>query len=619
MANELKTYSIKLDIDQSDKVNASIASIKNNLDAITKSTKAFNFDDASKSLDAMKRELIESAKAGTDISKALDSYDKSVKKISDDLSKQAVILNHSLSEQGKAERERLKALDALQTRTKEEEAERRRLSKTVIRGTDNEIKALLEKNKALRVSAKLSTLELREQTKQRKTLKDLIKSDLSGLGALIKKQKEFIASLKTTEGRYNALKKAGKVALKVGGGMAAGAAGLLGGMAAGAMSAASGRADKDAEARRMKGFSGADREAIMNELYIQSGRSPSEIVDAVNRVTSTLKTRDRDKVIRAAKAELDYPGMSSMLQGATVTGSLSFDILASRLRKVQSITGASGADIEAAMKAASKSRLANGKFSQSEYVALYSALKGTGAFEDEATMERFLVSFMRQADSEQPLGEQLQAFTEKNINRFLYKQQDRNRATRAIESIDAVALSKALSEISLSTSKTDAERTAENARRLQAKKDKLMEALIPALTPVVEKLAELAKSGAVQKIMNGAIDFFTWGMDVILSVMEKLNEWLSDGEEAPQSTDNSQNLEEAVKTQTAQGGITHGLTLAGERGQEMIIPLDYARRGRAVNIVNNWNQTFTSPASTVGAMAASVKGSPWVNAFIQGR
>lgn len=615
--SDLKTYSIKLDIEQGDKVNSQISAIKSSLSDIQKQTKAFNFDDAARSLNRVRNGLIDSAQAGEDISKAIESYDKSVKKLTDDLSKQAVILNHSMTEQGKAERERLKALDAMTARTKEQEAERRRLAQTVVRGTDDEIKAMIAKNKQLRISAKLSTLELREQTKQRKTLKDLIKSDLSGISALIKKQKEFIQSLKTTEGRYNALKKAGsfasKTALKVGAGVAGAAVGFLGAGVAGAVSSAGNEVAKYSAMRRIKGFGDDEKEAIFSELSIRSGRSADEIVEAVNRVSAILQTKKTDRIIDAATQELKYPGITALLQGSTKGGRKvdDFSRLGATLDNLRSTTGIG--DFSQAIEAASRSRLGGGKWSQSEYIAAYSALSSTGALSGEE-IEKALNSFMRNADPAKDLGEQLKNY---DFARFVRGQQRKNAVKRGVDSLSAEGISYAVSASARADRKTKAEELAENMRRLQAKKDELMAKLIPALMPVVEKLAKLAESGVVEKILNGAVDFFTWGMDLLLRVVKKIGEWLEDDEKHP--TDNSQNLENTQKTQSSMGGITHGLTLAGERGQEMIIPLDYSRRGRAVNIVNNFSQVFNTPTSTVNSMAASVRGSRWANVFMNGR
>ena len=117
------------------------------------------FDDATKSLNALKRSIAESAKAGN--VKQLATYDKGVKALLDDLSKQATLINYSMTEQGKADRARIKALKERSDLTKDEAAELRALQKTVIEGTDEELAQLKAKNKLLRLQAKQNQEQLK--------------------------------------------------------------------------------------------------------------------------------------------------------------------------------------------------------------------------------------------------------------------------------------------------------------------------------------------------------------------------------------------------------------------------------------------------------------------------
>lgn len=626
----LKSYTIALDID--DKASSAIHEMGLNFKTLMEQAKALNFDDAAKSLKSMSDAIKASAANGEDVTRQTEAYEKQVKRLTDDLSKQAVILSHSLTEQGKKERERLAVLNAKQTLTREEMAEQKRLSATVIKGTDEEIKALLERNKQLRISAKMQ----RDELKHRKTLKELLKEDLSGITKLVQKYKEFAASLKTTEGRYNALKKAAKVSIKAGAAMAGGVAGLMGAAIGGAISATDKAVSKESALRKMTGpFSDAEKSRIVDQLYIQTGADYERIVAAINAVQNTLgKGASAGAVQTAALQEIKYPGSAALFQSAnnkaedkTVLDKLfkgtaqarNYNILANRMRGIQSATGIDDAALEAARKYSTESRLGRGKISQSEAVALYAALKGSNSFDDDATLEKALNSFIRNYDPKKGnIFEQLQKY---NFDWFVRGQQNRTQLRKGLEAIDTSALTSAVSSNDSSVKMTEAERLAMDARELQQKKDELLSKLIPAVRPIVDKLAEWAKSGKIEKLMNGIIDFISGIADFGVKLMNKIQEivdWLAEKTGNKEPTDNSQ--QSGLEPNDAQGGITRGPTLVGERGSELVLPLDYARRGRSMQIIQNFSQSFNiAPNPTVSSMAQAVRGSMWGNAFIKSR
>lgn len=630
----LKSYTIALDID--DKASSAIHEMGLNFKALMDQAKALNFDDAAKSLKSMSDAIKASAANGEDVTRQTEAYEKQVKRLTDDLSKQAVILSHSLTEQGKKERERLAVLNAKQTLTREEMAEQKRLSATVVKGTDEEIKALLARNKQLRVAAKMQSAELRETTKHRKTLKELLKEDLSGITKLVQKYKEFAASLKTTEGRYNALKKAAKVSIKAGAAMAGGVAGLMGAAIGGAISATDKAVSKESALRKMTGpFSDAEKTRIVDQLYIQTGADYERIVAAINAVQNTLgKGASAGAVQTAALQEIKYPGSAALFQSAnnkvedkTILDKLfkgtaqarNYNILANRMRGIQSATGIDDAALEAARKYSTESQLGRGKISQSEVVALYAALKGSNAFDDDATLEKALNSFIRNYDPKKGnIFEQLQKY---NFDWFVRGQQNRTQLRKGLEAIDTAALTSAISSNDSSVKMTEAERLAMDARELQQKKDELLSKLIPAVRPIVDKLAEWAKSGKIEELMNGLIDFISGIADFGVKLMKKIQEivdWLAEKTGNKEPTDNSQ--QSGLEPNDAQGGITRGPTLVGERGSELVLPLDYARRGRSMQIIQNFSQSFNiAPNPTVSSMAQAVRGSMWGNAFIKAR
>ena len=59
----------------------------------------------------------------------------------------------------------------------------------------------------------------------------------------------------------------------------------------------------------------------------------------------------------------------------------------------------------------------------------------------------------------------------------------------------------------------------------------------------------------------------------------------------------------------ADGGVASIPTIVGERGAEMVIPFDYARRGRANNLVQTFNQTFNlaQNQTTASSLAATMR------------
>lgn len=635
----LKSYTIALDIE--DHASSSIHEMNLGFKRLSDQAKALNFDDATRSLKSMSDAIKASAANGEDVTRQTAAYEKQVKRLTDDLSKQAVILAHSLTEQGKMERERLAVLNAKQTLTREEMAEQKRLSATVVKGTDEEIKALLARNKQLRVAAKMQSAELREATKQRKTLKDLLKEDLSGITKLVQKYKEFAASLKTTEGRYNALKKAAKVSIKAGASIAGGVAGIMGAAVGGAISAADGAIQREEAARRIKGGLSADeKEHLINTLQIMTGEDYEKIVKAINAVQVTLgKNASAGSIQAAALQEIKYPGSSALFQSANgnqegksvldkifkgYSKAQNYNILANRMRGIQSATGVDDASLEAARKYSTESRLGRGKISQSEAVALYAALKGSNAFDDDATLEKALNSFIRNYDPKKGnIFEQMQNY---NFDWFVRGQQNRAQLRKGLESIDAAALSSAVSSNDASVKMSPAERLAMDVRALQKKKDELLIKLIPAVTPIVDKLAEWARSGAVQKLLDGLLTFVLGVADFGKTIIEKISDiadWLSKrfGEKTKEPSDVSLQADLTdLAPLEAQGGITRGSTIVGERGSELVLPLDYARRGRSMQIIQNFSQSFNiSPNPTVSSMAQAVRGSMWGQAFIQSR
>lgn len=624
--SDLRSYNVSIELENADRINLELAQINKGLKGMRQEASNMQFDDAAKSLNALKRSIAESAKAGNDVSKQLATYDKGVKALLDDLSKQATLINYSMTEQGKADRARIKALKERSDLTKDEAAELRALQKTVIEGTDEELAQLKAKNKLLRLQAKQNQEQLKAETRERKTLKTLLKEDLKGITDRIKKQKEFIASLKTTEGRYKALKKVGSMALK--GGAKAGAA--IGGLAAagiaGAVSAADRFVEDEAVMRRMKGpFSERDRRELLTRMRIETGADANAIVDAVNRVTSTLKGFTNEDVVTAAKAELEFPGAAALFQASTREGrrGKEYERLNERLRLLQQKTGVNLGD---AMDAARRSRLGGNRWSQMQYVTAYAALQGSSAFAgNQEAMERALNAFLRKADPAKDLGEQLKAF---KWDAYVWRAQDKNAVRRGIESISGYALSSVVKEGGMTTLPTSAETTAMKLREMSLKKDELLLKFVPIASKLMDKLVALIDNGTIDKLADALVGLVEWlanrlgdlaslGATIgkgVASAVAGVGEFFSGEKKRP--TDESRST-----TQKSNGGITFGRSIVGERGPELVIPLDYARSGRAAQVVQNFTQTFNMAGNqTTGqSLGQAVRRGSFGRSFIDAR
>lgn len=624
--SDLRSYNVSIELENADRINLELAQINKGLKGMRQEASNMQFDDAAKSLNALKHSIAESAKAGNDVSKQLAAYDKGVKTLLDDLSKQATLINYSMTEQGKADRARIKALKERSDLTKDEAAELRALQKTVIDGTDEELAQLKAKNKLLRLQAKQNQEQLKAETRERKTLKTLLREDLKGITDRIKKQKEFIASLKTTEGRYKALKKAGSMALK--GGAKAGAA--IGGLAAagiaGAVSAADRFVEDEAVMRRMKGpFSERDRRELLTRMRIETGADANAIVDAVNRVTTTLKGFTNEDVVTAAKAELEFPGAAALFQASTREGrrGKEYERLNERLRLLQQKTGV---NLGEAMDAARRSRLGGNRWSQMQYVTAYAALQGSSAFAgNQEAMERALNAFMRKADPSKDLGEQLKAF---KWDAYVWRAQDKNAVRRGIESISGYALSSVVKEGGITTLPTSAETTAMKLREMQLKKDELLLKFVPIASKLMDKLAALIDNGTIDKLADALVGLVEWlanrlgdlaslGATIgkgVASAVAGVGEFFSGEKKRP--TDESRST-----TQESNGGIAFGRAIVGERGPELVIPLDYARSGRAAQVVQNFTQTFNMAGNqTTGqSLGQAVRRGSFGRSFIDTR
>lgn len=660
MADKRKsTYSIQLEIENADNVRNSITDIEKKLSAISESAKDSLGDglkNANKEAEKLAEEIKNIAKNGEASKEQIEAYSKAANRTISDLEKQSSKLTYSLSEQGKAQRERLQALKSeLQSlgnsreelkRKKELEKEIKSIQKDVVDGSDEELKNALKTNRATRATLKLAQQEsklLQAQAKQNKTLSELIKGDLKGLKEKIALQLKFIQTLKTTEGRYNAIK---KVASKIGTGLAkAGAVGVgavVGGamgLAGAAVASANSQVDREREATRIKAsLSDEEKQSLLGQLYTTTGADYTTIVDAINRVTSVLGTNAKaDDLVQATTAEIRYPGAAAMFrqQNTKQANANDFAIYQNRLKAIQSASGASVDQVRASTEKIANMRQSSfSNASMTELQALYLGLQNSGAYDSQDELDRAFNSFVRnQKNSGQSVFDYAKEF---DWTSRAYGATNKRQTINAMQNMDWNALANAAKTTNSETSMTAAEKTAMKMREMEEMKNKLLMKVLEALAPIIESIdvkdlskffesfIQIAKD--IAPVIGKMIKMLFDVLNAVQPYISKLVTFMS--ETIGQLIDSVTALYEGIKNSKfgqwlgladnnggvsgnphANGGLVTMPTLAGENGAEMVIPLDYSRRARADNLVQNLTQNFNMSGneSTLLSLSAAVR------------
>ena len=668
---EKTVYQISLEIENADKVNASIDSIDRKLYDITKNAKSMNFKDALEGVKALEQQMTELSSSEEDCTAEWERFDKVSNKAYSELERQAVRLNHALSEQGIEQRARIAELEKekasldktaeSKARAKEIDKEIKELRKEVVSGTDEELKAQLKMNREARGRLKLIQQESKAQKaqgKQQKTLAQLIKEDLKPLRDKLKLQQEFIKSLKTTEGRYNALKKVAKGAMSVGGAALKGAGVVAGGlMAIGGMAVASANkfVDREREADRLK-VSGSreDKVNLIGDLYAKTGADDTSIVDAINRVYTVLGNISREEIIEAATAEIRMPGAAALFRQQN-TGPVSakdFTAYFNRLRGIQGATGATREQITSSSDYIANLRQSSfTNASETDLQSLYLALQNSGAFDTDEELQRAFTSFVRkQKDSGVDVFTLAKQWQDNgNWTRTAEGNTNKTQAANAIKNLDFVRMG----ELSKTTDyqapqETASEKTARQMRQLETLKDKLLIQVLESLQKAFE-----GKEGELKALISGALDLIKlmvqFLVPVIREIMPYVNKFirfiverigaLAEYTEAIKEQNKKQAERQAEAAQSkspakiiasrsgfdhvmnfANGGITSIPSICGEAGfPEAVIPLDPSRSGRAAQIMQQVSQTFNmgSNESNVMSMASALRSASW--AYESGR
>ena len=666
---EKTSYIISLEIENSDRVNSTVDRIDRALQDVSKNAKSLNFKDALEGVKALEQQMTELSSSEEDCTEQWAEFDRVSNKTYAELERAAVRLNHALSEQGIEQRARIAELEKekasldktaeSKARAKAIDKEIKELRKEVVSGTDEELQAQLKMNREARGRLKLLQQESKAQKaqgKEQKTLAQLIKEDLKPLRDKLKLQKDFIQSLKTTEGRYNALKKAAKGAMSVGGAALKGAGAVAGGlMAIGGMAVASANkfVDREREADRLK-ISGSrkDKVEIIGDLYAKTGADDTSIVDAINRVYTVLGNISREEIIEAATAEIRMPGAAALFRQQN-TGPVSakdFTAYFNRLRGIQGATGATREQITSSSDYIANLRQSSfTNASETDLQALYLALQNSGAFDTDEELQRAFASFVRkQKDSGVDVFTLAKQWQDNgNWTRTAEGNTNRTQAANAIKNLDFARMGE-LSKVTdyQAPQETASEKTARQMRQLETLKDKL-------LIEVLESLQELIENGDLKSLITGALDLVKLMVKFLTPVIKDLMPYINklirfiiekigalaeyteaikeqNKKQAERQVEAAQSkspakiiaarsgLDHAMKF--ANGGITSLPSICGEAGfPEAVIPLAPSRSGRAAQIMQQVSQTFNmgSNESNVMSMASALRSASW--AYESGR
>lgn len=630
MSNKtVSRYSIQLDIERSDNVARNINEIEKALNNISQSAKNINLSDGLQSASTQAEELSKKIKDivqnSDDATAEIKAYEKAAQKGISELEKQYVKISYSLSEQGTAQRARLqelkqqaKALEgnaAEQKKYKQIEKEIKALEKDVVGLSDDELKAAAKKNREIRARLKLTQSEARliqAQQKTQKSLRQLLKDDIKGIKEKIAQQLKFINALKTTEGRYNAIKKA---AGKIGAGVGAGAktaikgAGIAGGLIAGLGVAASSRAgdreERDKQERRIKGVSALDARDLLSTVYIKTGADYSTIVDAINRVHSAIPGADYYDLLKAVPVEIQYPGASALFRQDTrrLIGPEQYAQYANKIKAIQGTTGASMEQVnDAASRVANMRQSSFSNASMIDLQALYLGLQNSGAYDSQEELDRAFNSFVRaQKNQKKSVFEFAQSY---NWARTAYGETNKEQARRAIRHLDFAAIEASTKVDNREFKYSPEEQESQRIRQMEEQKNKFLAKIYEAISPMFDKL-DVNKISAV---VNGLIDFATKLIPPMIELFTAIQPYISKligilGEGIDLIKDAVSDVEPGQPR--ANGGLVSMPSLVGEAGPEMVIPLDHSRLARATNLTQYYTQNFSMSGNETTALSLS--------------
>lgn len=387
------------------------------------------------------------------------------------------------------------------------------------------------------------------------------------------------------------------------------------GMVSGAISGVASVADREVEkerlANRVKGFSLDDAKDMMGQLYIQTGADYGVIVEAINRVQNVLKSKDKGELIAATATEIRYPGAAQTFASAnTQADAANFARYGNRLKAVQNATGASDEQIQAASEMINNLEPESFKSaSVTDLQSIYLGLQNSGAFDSQEEVDKAFKKFVsEQSKSGENAFEYAQNY---DWNKTIATDRNHLQAANTLAQIDWGKIGGALNKPNEQTSQkqSSAETMAMRMRQMEEKKNELMLKLVPAVLPIVEKIADLISGPDGGKIVDGLVNMFETVIPLLDPIFKALDVFL--GFMSRTILPGFQKLINAVldwfgddaTPQNASGGLAFMPSIVGERGPEAIIPLDYSRAQRAENISNTVNQTFNMGGTQTTALS----------------
>ena len=358
--------------------------------------------------------------------------------------------------------------------------------------------------------------------------------------------------------------------------------------------------------------------------------------------------------MQTASGEVLSPGISALYRQQT-KGDTSASALISLANQTRASTRETGASIEQIASAreylANTSNRTQSKAPLRQQEAVYLSLLNSGAFDDEAEVQEAYKRFISRLKPGEDIFEAASRF---DWTRGLTTT-NKIQASNAIKATNWEALRAIGNQqysgdaLSLTSNEERASRMRATQERLQDVQLRVLEAIDAAITKIgPEKLKEM-----IDGVLNLATEIVTRLLPIMVNLIDTLKpvlqpllnallslvdmlgelvEWLKTnnvGGKAKSgfdtvtktgliglirslwSDDNGTPQDEAGVSghARADGGVASIPTIVGERGAEMVIPFDYARRGRANNLVQTFNQTFNlaQNQTTASSLAATMR------------
>lgn len=369
----------------------------------------------------------------------------------------------------------------------------------------NLVQLKLEREKAK--AAKEAAEKLKEEEIRRRKLSTYIKADLVALRDKIKSQLKFIAMLKTTEGRYNAIKKtlAGMVKLsgKLAAGMAGGALALGGALTSAAAGTADSMVEKEQAMASLK--SGIDP-ALVDAVYMKTGKDYESIVAAINSLSDV--TKDNAALVQGAVLELANPGAGKLLLSTSKIKSGNANELTKAISQIKKQTGVQ--DMSEALEAATKSwSVSTKKVSQTDYLQAYAALQQRGF--DGEQIEKII------NDISLKKGNFVDNLNKTDLRKYTNDEQMKIRLANAPLELQKLELN------GEEPAKSNWQSTAERMRAIELKKTALLEKLLPVVDKVIDGISSALDTIPIQDIADGLVNLFTSVLPLLKPVFELLN------------------------------------------------------------------------------------------------